>query len=200
MSRRNLLFVLFANALVLIVKHDVAFCGENDVKKGFVVLRSLQKRVACVWSRGAVESRNQRTANSILFYLYVVWVSGSQFCFLCSPIRCNVNRGCNNRKGSTGRIKSTSGSDCSWKALLQVIQNTEFQFSFWFGCWRTFSILVHSLRTTNKAENLTGYPQTNCFKIPREIARQNPLLKKTCTFCALQLLWKPIILLPWHLP
>lgn len=39
-----------------------------------------------------------------------------------------------------------------------------------------------------------------CFKIRCEITRQNPLLKKTCTFCALQLLWKPIILLPWHLP
>lgn len=40
-----MLFVLFANALVLVVKHDIAFCGENDVKKGFVVLHSLQKRV-----------------------------------------------------------------------------------------------------------------------------------------------------------
>lgn len=81
---------------------------------------------------------------------------------------------CPVQEDQEGSIKSTSGSDRSWKALLQVIQNNIFQ----------FSILVHSPRPTNNLKISQDILNQNCSKIQREIAKQNPLLKKTCTFCS----------------
>lgn len=95
----------------------------------------------------------------------------------------------------------TSGSDDSWEAGYSKCPISLFCL-VWFGCWRTFSILVHSPRTTNnteKSHRISSIQIASKSQV-KSPEKNNPLLKKTCTFCALQLLWKPIILLPWHLP
>lgn len=62
---------------------------------------------------------------------------------------------CPVQEDQEGSIKSTSGSDRSLKALLQVIKNNIFQ----------FSILVHSPRPTNNLKISQDILNQNCSKI-----------------------------------
>lgn len=87
---------------------------------------------------------------------------------------------CPLQEDQEGSVKSTSGSDRSWRALLQVTQNNIFQ----------FSILVHSPRPTNNLKISQDILNQNCSKIRRENRQTEPSVEENlyilCSTVALE--------------